>query len=440
MKFDILVIGSGPAGFYAALTCARGGLKTAIVENQSIGGTGFSTGCLPVKVLLDKLRAINTAKSLRGMETIDFAPLYSAAMNDMSDFKKKTEDHERKRLEECGVEIFHSEGYFKNKQTYVIDKGELVFDKAIIATGTEPAAIGTCQFSSRVISHKEAVILKQIPEKILIVGGDVEGIEFSTIFSQLGSEVTVLEQLPEILPGYDRDLVGPVEKVLHNEQVKMHCSCSVTSIEDNGDTVSVYSGAEKYQSDMVLITGLRKPSLPVGLENLGVKLSSGSISVDDTFKTSIDGIYAIGDINGILGMAGAAIQQAVQLSELILNGDAIQQDYSILPRAVFTIPVICGAGIQEKEISGSENKYTVMKFLIEDSWRHINSNDSNNFVKVIIDTEGIVKGIWFVGDKADLYGSSAGIIINNKTSVESLRRDLYIHPTTFESLFEAGLS
>jgi len=426
-KYDVLVLGSGPAGFYSALTCAGGGLKTAIVEKSLPGGTGFATGCLPVKLLLDRIR--QNRNSIFSNEN----------SGRLSGHPSEVSELQRERLSTAGVDFFQSDGEFSSRNIYRINHSEIEADKIIIATGSEPACIEGSSFSSRIISHKEAVSLKSVPDNLLIVGGDVEGIEFASLFSQLGSKVTVVEQLPEILPGYDRDLVQPLKEELIRKNVEIICSSRVMSLDEQSCSVTVDLQDSKIEAEIVLITGLRKNSIPIGLCELGLKIENEVITVNNNLESSLPGIFAVGDINGLMPMAGAAIQQAVQLGDFLTKGIAVNLDYSILPRAVFTIPQICGGGLQEKEITNLHHKYSVKSFPLNKNWRSMYKSGSDDFVKVISDKAGVIRGIWFSGFNVESHGGAAGLILNQELTIHELRRSLYIHPTDFESIFEAGL-
>ena len=441
MTYDILVLGSGPAGFYTALTCAKGGLKTAVVEKSEMGGTGFSTGCLPVKAILDKIRRIKIVKKELQERNIPFQleKLINNTLHDMKGHSPSIAIFEQNRLEEAGIDFYCSKGEFLDKNTYLTRFGEIKADKIIIATGTEAASIEDSDFSRRILSHKSAVILNEVPTDLIIIGGDVEGIEFASIFSQLGSRVTVIELFPSILPGYDRDLVKPVLKELKDKNVQIICSTKVLHLKESEEKVLIKTEESQIFADKVLVTGFRKASFPDGYKRIGLEIDQNAIPTDKNYETNIPGIYAVGDINGILCMAGTAIQQAVHLSDYLLKGIAAEQDYSILPRAVFTIPQICGGGIQEKDILSDNSGFSVNTFPLENNWRAFVTGEESGFVKLISDKNDIVRGIWFSGDFADSYGSAIGFLLKQKMTLDELRRELYIHPTIFESVFEAGL-
>lgn len=426
--YDVLVLGSGPAGFYSALTCSEKGLKTALIEKSDFGGTGLATGCLPVKILLDSIRCAGSSFS-------DPKP----GSDKFKDHAICVEKLLRKRLIESGTEVYLSDGRFLNGNEYEINSGLLRADKIIIATGTEPSCMEGVEFSRNIISHKEAVSLDKIPDSLIVVGGDVEGIEFASLFSQLGTKVTVVEQLPEILPGYDRDLSAPVEKELSAKGTVIECASRVLSIQDKNTSAAVITEKETFEAEKVLITGFRKSSIPDGLPELGVKVKNGFITVDKNLESSVSGIFAAGDINGILGMSGAAIQQAVQLSDYLSDGRELSIDYSILPRAVFSIPQICGGGLQEKDIQKERDNYVIKIFPLFNNWRSMYKKNRDEIVKIICNKSGIIRGIWFAGRSVEYHGSAVPFILENKMTIDEVRRKLFIHPTEFESIFEAGL-
>jgi len=439
-KYDVLVLGTGPAGFYSALTCAKGGLKTAVVERAVMGGTGFASGCLPVKILLDKIKSIRNMEKMAGQWESSFNSMsfYKHAFNEIGSHEQLVSSHSKDRFQKSGIDFYQSDGHFCDKNTYKIDKGKISADRIIIATGTEPDLFKGNSFGSGILNHSDVFKLKSIPGEITIIGGDVEGIEFASLLSQLGTRVRIIEQMSMILPGYDRDLVLPIIDELEKKNVEFFCSTKVLKIFEANDEHIIASENKKFHTSQILITGLRKPSIPQGAEALGLKLKDGFIQVDRNYESSIPGIYAVGDINGILGMAGAASQQAVQLGDYLLKGRDIQSDYSILPRAVFSVPGICGGGIQENDLKNPE-EYQIKVFPLKQCWRTMYTAGIDDFVKIIIDKDEIVMGIWFSGDGVDVFGSSIGIYLKNKLTLDDLRRDLYVHPTAFESLFEAGL-
>jgi dihydrolipoamide dehydrogenase len=439
--YDILVLGSGPAGFYTALCCAKGGLKTAIVEQGDPGGTGFASGCLPVKMILDKIIGVKNNEPLltHTFPHINKNQLYGQILKSMQNHRDTVKRGEMERLSEAGVDFYQSSGRFVDKNHYQISSGEIYASRIIIATGSEAASFPEVDFSANVISHSEAVTLENIPEKLLIIGGDVEGIEFASIFSHLGTRVTILEQLSSILPGYDQDLVEPVQNMLSSMDVRICCSRKVLEIQESNETITIKTNKGKFESDMVLVTGFRKASFPCGLEAAGVKRTADRIIVNQNYETSVPGIYAVGDINGILGMAGTAIQQAVHLSDYLISRKEIDQDYTLLPRAVFTIPSICGGGLQEKDFLNLDETFSVNRFPLNRTWRSLDMEKDRGFVKIISDSNNIIRGIWFVTEKADTHGAAIGLILRQKLTLEQIKRELYVHPTIFESLFEAGI-
>ncbi len=437
-KFDCIVIGSGPAGFYSALSCAKKGFKTAIIEKEYLGGTGFRTGCLPVKRNLDILQKTREAVSL---SSGNFSLSENFYRNLLTNTQKKISGVEniiRSRLSEADVSIFSGAGEFLDNKTFKIGNSKLETEYFIIATGTSPSAPeGIFIDGKKVISHIEALNLRKLPEKIVIIGGNVEGIEMAVLFSSLGVTVTVIELDPRILEGTDRDLVEPVLKNLDFMGVSIVTGISAESVDTDGSKPSVILASGKViEGDHILVTGLRKPNIPEGLETTGVLSDKKGIPVNKTLQTNVPNIFASGDINGIHGMAHIAIQQGMRIAEGI-KGTEVVQDYRTLPRAMFTIPEIAGAGVQECELINSNIEYTVKKYEIKNTWRGFSRNNPEGFIKLIFNGSDILTGIWMTGTDASGIMTGSGILIDKNISGTDLKSNLFIHPTVGEGIIEA---
>ena len=438
MKYNCLIIRSGPAGFYSALSCAKKGYKTAIVEKEYFGGTGFRTGCLPVKKNLDVLRRVEEAIILSSGDLSRDPEFKDNLIGNTETYMSGTENIITKRLEEAGIDIYTGNGRFIDTKTFIVENKKLETDYVIIATGTAPSAPrGIKLDGEQIISHIEALRLKTLPDNMIIIGGNVEGIEMASLFSSLEVKVTVVEQLDHLLDGTDRDLIQPVIDDLSSKGVIFLTGekAETVEIKELQSTVTLNSG-KKISAEKVIVTGLREMNIPEGIETTGVKYTENGIPVNDNLQTNIPSIFAVGDINCIHGMAHIAIQQGILITEG-LEGKKVIRDYSSLPRAMFTLPEIAGAGKQEWELIKENTPYKVTKYPLKDTWRGFSRQINCGFIKLIFTTQNILIGIWMTGSDASELLSTSGLLIGQKLNGPMIMDNLFIHPTLGEGILEA---
>ncbi len=437
MKYNCIIIGSGPAGLYSALSCAKEGYNTAIIEKDLLGGTGFRTGCLPVKRNLDVLRKAEEAITLSPEGIKETSSFRKNLLTNTETYMAGSENIITQRLNTAGVDLYKGDGRFLDANTFLINDQKLKTDNFIIATGTTPSSPPGIKLDGKtVISHIEALKLKKLPESMIIIGGNVEGIEMASLFSSLGVKITVLEMLDLILDGTDRDLIDPVIKDLTLKGVQLYTGVKAESIEVNKpQTTVILDTGKRINSEKVLVTGLRQINIPEGIEKTNVIFSKEGIPVNNKLQTNIANIFAVGDINGVHGMAHIAIQQGMLITKGI-NGEQAINGYSSLPRAMFTLPEIAGAGKQEWELLKEGNSYEVKKILLKNTWRGFSRNIKNGFIKLIFENK-ILIGIWMTGPDASEILSSAGLLIGQNLSDKTIMDNLFIHPTLGEGILEA---
>ncbi len=437
MHFDCLVLGSGPAGFYAALSCAKNGYSVALVEKSTWGGTGFRDGCLPVKTALDRMRLYEKSKALFHVDE-KFRSLFFPDFFVNNEKKmKKVEGLITDRLRCAGVQLFHGNGLFHSAKVYETAGKRITAETVIIATGTQPSAPeGIALDSGTIITHREALRLDKIPNEMIIIGGNVEGIEFSSLFSALGVRVTVLEQDCEILPGNDRDLLQPVFDTLKRNGVKLRTETRVLSTGSTEEKAFVeLKNGERLFTSMVLVTGCRKPNLPEGLKNTGVIFTETTIPVNEKLETNVPGVFAVGDVNGIHGMAHTAIQQGMFIVDS-MKGRKIPLNYENLPRAMFTLPEVAGAGKQEWELLQKNIPYKTVSFQIADTWRGFSKDIQSGIIKLVFSPGETLAGIWMSSENASEILSFSGLLLGKKVSKDDILRNLFIHPTLGEGILE----
>ncbi len=431
-KYDLLILGGGVAGYYCGIHCSKGGLRVALVEKDKLGGTGFRWGSWPVKKILDNCKAMARTN-----------PPSKVSMKDYQLNFLSIENKIEKELREKNIDLYFSDGKFVASHKYRVEGYLLEAKYIVIATGTSAKGLGNYPINhTSIISHKEAVALDQLPKDLIIIGGNVEGCEFASLFSQFAVRVSLIEKEDTILAEYDRDLIDILENHLKDHGVLLYTSKDVEKIACmKGGRVSVtMADGTKLEADKVLITGQRKANFPRGLDMLGIEFDREKIIVNENLETNIDNIFAIGDINGLMGMAHGAIHQAIGLAEYILFNQPIGIKYRAIPRAIFTMPEIAGVGQQEVELIEGGKKYKRGIANISDTWRGLSKGIKCGFIKVLADKDDKLLGIWMVGDEVSEYVGLLSIIINKKIRLSEIKSNLIIHPSISEGILQAILN
>lgn len=430
-KYDAVVIGGGVAGYYCARTLKNGGKSVALIEKELVGGTALITGALPVKKILDSFK--NDEKDKEKIQNIREELLNNWDL-ELDNLKNKIQLN----LLEIGVDIYYGDGKFLDSKRYKINEKVLEAEYFIIATGTQPKSTIDIKIDKRnIISHKEVTNLKDIPKKVTILGGNVEGVELAALYIELGIDVTIIEMEEHILPENDRDLVDPIENYLKLKGVKIIKGIKAEKVEYiDKDINIILENGQKIFCNKAINTLFREPSFPKGIENTKIRIEPNRILVKENLKTHEKNIFAIGDINGILGMGHAAIQQGLSVAYYILNDVGIDIDYKILPRAIFTIPEMAGVGRQECELKENNISYKVGKYCFQDTWRGW-SNKEEGFVKVLMDKNNVLLGIWMVGKNVSEYIGLLAILIKERKTAEDILSNLIIHPSLNEAILEA---
>ncbi len=435
MKYDAVVIGSGAGGLYFSLNSAKKGKKIGIIEKEKLGGTAFTTGCLPVKKIMDKIKSFEKAMFLEkeGLVKVnkDKSLLYEAGKKNIAPI----EEFIKEKLKKNNIDFYIGEGEILPDKKIKINGEVIEGENIIIATGTRACSFkNAAEIDEKVIfSHKGMLSIDILPQEITILGGNVEGIEFASMFSELGVKVCVIEREEEILKGNDEDLIRNIKERLVSKGVNFLLKTEVLSIDkvESKAQIKLHNG-KKIEVEKLLITGIRKTNIPKGVKKLKINLEKGYIKVDENLMTGEDGIYAIGDVNGIHGMAHIAIQQGILLSDYLWENKKISFEYASLPRCIFTLNELAGAGYQENELKDC----AVKKIYFKDTFRGMNSTFDDGFLKVIIKDKKI-KGLWINSMDAGALIGNVGLWIDKEMSIEDIKKSLFIHPSLSEGLIDA---
>ncbi len=456
-KFDVTIIGAGPGGYVAAIRCAQLGMKTALVEKYpSLGGTCLNVGCIPSKALLDSSEHFYNAVHHFEEHGIDVkAPKVN--LKQMIERKrgvvKMTVDGINFLMKKNKITVYTGHGSFVTKNTIEIAKADGTKEqietvKAIIATGSKPSSLPGIEIDKkRVITSTEALEMTEVPKHLVIIGGGVIGLELGSVYGRLGSKVTVVEFMDRIIPGMDGALSKELQRVLKkNLSFEFLLKHKVTGVKASGKEVNISvlnSKDERIEikGDYCLVSVGRKPYTDnLGLEKIGVKLDNrGRIETDDHLKTSVDNIYAIGDVIKGAMLAHKAEEEGIYVAEHMM-GQKPHINYNLIPGVVYTWPEVAAVGYTEEQLKEQGKKYKVGSFPFKASGRARASMDTDGFVKVISDeaTDEIL-GVHMIGPRTADMIAEAVVAMEYRASAEDISRMSHAHPTFTESMKEACL-
>ena len=442
-NYNVAVIGGGPAGYVAAIKAAQLGAKVAIVEKGTFGGTCLNVGCIPTKAYLKNAEIIEHihAAASRGI-LIDTSTL-KVDMEKVQEFKngvvKKLTSGVVTLLKSNGVDIFQGVGKInKNKDVVVNDSQIIKADKIILAGGSKASKINIPGIESeKVLTSDDLLAIKEVPETLAVIGGGVIGIEMGQSFAGLGSNVIVIEMMDRIIPALDHELSAELSKIIQKKGMKVITSARITEIVDKGDKLEIkIDGKESVIADKALISIGRVPDIE-GMGEMKFETERGKIKVDKYMETSVKGIYAPGDVNGIKMLAHVAFRMGEVAAENAVKGNVRETQLLSAPSVVYTSPEVAMVGLTEEQ---AREKYDVRvgRFSFAANGRALASGDNVGFVKVVADTKyGEVLGVHIIGPMAAEIINQASLIMEMEITVDEVVKTIYGHPTYSEALFEA---
>jgi len=458
MSYDLIVIGSGPGGYVCAIRAAQLGMKTAVIEKwATFGGTCLNIGCIPSKAMLNASELYEEAAHKFGEMGIKVgAPSIDLAA--MLKYKAKGVDGNVKGVEylfkKNKIETFRGTGRIAapGKVEVKSDDGKsqvLETKNIVIATGSDVARLPGIEIDEkRVVSSTGALDLAKVPQKLLIVGAGIIGLELGSVWRRLGAEVTIVEFLDHILPGIDGEVAKQFHRMLQKQGLTFKLSSKVSAVDSSGKTLKVKvepaagGTAETIEADVVLVAIGRAPYTEgLGLEEAGVKKDNrGRVIVDPHYKTSVDGIYAIGDVIAGPMLAHKAEEEGVAVAE-VLAGQAGHVNYDVIPNVVYTYPEIASVGKTEEELKAAGIAYNAGKFPFTANARAKVNLTTDGFVKVLADAKtDRVLGVHILGPDAGNMIGEAAVAMEFGASSEDIARTCHAHPTLTEAIKEAALA
>lgn len=450
IEIDTLVVGAGPGGYVAAIRAAQTGQKVTIVEKDTVGGVCLNVGCIPSKAIISVGHRFEQAKHSEDMGVI--ASEVKLDFDKVQAFKnsvvKKLTGGVEGLLKGNKVDIVKGEAYFVDTNTVRIINGEsaqtYTFKNVILATGSRPVEIPTFKFSDRVLNSTGALNIKELPGKLVVIGGGYIGTELGSAFANLGSQVTIIEGGKDILAGFEKQMTQIVKKGLKKKGVEVEVGASAKGVEESKDGVIVtyeVGGVEKkVEADYVLVTVGRRPNTDeLGLEQIGIEFAErGLLKVDKQCRTNIPNIYAIGDIVAGPQLAHKASYEGKVAAEAIAGEKSIV-DYLAIPAVCFTDPEMATVGYSEEQAKAEGLEVNVAKFPFAANGRALALNATEGFVKLVARKEdGLLVGAQIVGVGASDMIAEMGLAIEGGMTAEDIALTIHAHPTLGEITMETA--
>lgn len=439
MDYDVIVLGGGPGGYTAAIRLSELGKKVAVVEEDSLGGTCLNRGCIPTKVYSHAAELINAIKDAK-----DFGIMAQYTL-DIAKLRQKKERVVKRLVGGVGylmnlhhIDVIKGRGRFVDENTIEVDK-RYTAENFIIATGSKvflPPIEGINL--EGVITSDKALELERIPEKIVIIGAGIIGLEFANIYSALGSKVVIIEMLPQLLPMLDRDIADTMEKILRHKKIELHLNSKVEKIEEGLKVVYTTEGNTRVvECDTVLVAVGRVANVN-GIEALNLDMDKKGIKVDSHMRTSIKNIYAIGDVTGGIQLAHVASYQGIVAVHNIA-GEEKEADLNAVPNCLYTSPEIAWVGLNEVQAREKFGDVKIGTFPYTALGRAMTMGQNDGFVKIIAEAKyNRVVGMEIIGAGATEIIHEGVLAIKEEFTLEELADAIHAHPTLSESVKEAA--
>ena len=426
-KYDLAIIGSGPCGYVAAIRASQLGLKTCIFEKDRIGGVCLNWGCIPTKALSVSANALYNIErasefgiNVKGFD-LDFLKVYERKES----IVKKLASGIEMLLKAGKLEIIRKKAEIKNPTSIKAGDLEIEVKNILIATGSIPFEIPNIPFDhTNILSSTDILEFKAIPKKLIIIGGGVIGCEFASIFRSFGSEITIIEAMPQLLPNEDEEVARKIEQLFKKRGIKILTNTKIDKV-DKGEKALICVG--------------RSPnSKGLGLEALGIERNKGWIKVDESFRTNIKDIYAAGDIKGGMLLAHLASKEGISCVEGIC-GNKYPIDYNVVPSCIFTHPEIASVGLNEKTAKNKGMDVKARKFLFGAIGKSHAMGETDGFIKLVVDAKSDkILGCQIIGPHATELIAEISVCVQFGITSEKLASVIHAHPTLSEIICEVS--
>ena len=453
MKFDVLVIGSGPGGYVAAIRASQLGLKTAVIEKESIGGVCLNWGCIPTKSLLKSAQVFEYLKHaedygiiIDGEAKADFNKVVERSRTVADGMSKGVQFLFKKNK----IEVINGTGKLKSKGVVTVTDADgkttdVESSHIILATGARSKELENLkQDGKKIIGYRKAMTLDKLPESMVVVGSGAIGSEFANFYATMGTKVTLVEFLPNVVPLEDEEVSKQLARSFKKAGMKVMTSSTVEKVDTSGKkckvSIKTKKGAETVEADIVLSAVGITPNIEnIGIEELGIKTDNGKVKVDEYYKTNVEGIYAIGDIVAGPALAHVASAEGIICVEKIAGHHPQPLDYGNIPGCTYTNPEVASVGMTEQAAKEAGYKIKVGKFPFTASGKASAAGAKEGFVKLVFDEKyGELLGAHMIG--ANVTEMIAELVVAKKleTTGEEIIKAVHPHPTMSEAVMEAA--
>jgi len=453
-EYDVVVLGAGPGGYVAAIRSSQLGLKTAIIDKEWLGGVCLNVGCIPSKALLknaDVAYTLRTGSKEFGFSFENLNLDYSVAVKRSRQVSNRLTKGVGFLMKKNNIDVLMGSGKLisKNKIAVTDSNGttqEVTAKNIIVASGAFSAGIPGVEIDGeKVLSYKEAILQTKQPKSVIIIGAGAIGVEFATIWNGYGTDVTIVEMLPRLVPLEDEEIGVELEKAFKKAGIKALTGHRVEKVEktDAGVQVTVSKDGEQktIEAEQALIAiGFKPNSSNIGLEEVGVNLNKrGFIEIDERMATNIPGIWAIGDVTGKLLLAHVASAQGIICAENIAGVETIKLDYRMMPRATYCHPQVASFGLTETQAKEEGFEVKVGRFPFQANGKSLGLGESSGFIKIITDVKyGEILGAHMIGPEVSELLPELTLAQNMELTAEEIARNVHAHPTLSEVIMEAA--
>ncbi len=445
-KYDIIVLGSGPGGYVTAIRASQLGLKTAVIEKESLGGVCLNWGCIPTKALLKSAQVFEYLKHAEdyGLSVKDADKDFNAVVKRSRGVAEGMSNGVKFLMKKNKIDVIEGFGKLKPGKKIDVDGKEYSADHIIVATGARSRELPSLpQDGKKVIGYREAMTLKEQPKKMIVVGSGAIGVEFAYFYNAMGTDVTIVEYLPNVVPVEDEDVSKQLERSFKKSGIKIMTSSEVTKVDTSGTgvkaTVKTKKGEEVLEADIILsAVGIKSNIEKIGLEDVGIAVDRDKILVNDYYQTNIPGYYAIGDVTPGQALAHVASAEGILCVEKIAGQHVEALDYGNIPGCTYASPEIASVGMTEKQAKEAGYEIKVGKFPFSASGKASASGAKDGFVKVIFDAKyGEWLGCHMIG--AGVTDMIAEAVLGRKleTTGHEVLKAVHPHPTMSEAVMEA---